>query len=204
MAKMHFKYASMNSGKSIDLMRTAFNYEENGYKVLVIKPEIDTKDKDNISSRVGLKRKVDFLILYSDNIFELLKGKLDDVSCILVDEAQFLSTKQVEDLFVITIACDVPVICYGLRTNFKMESFAGSKKLLEIADVLEEFITLCNCGKIARCVSRKVGDNFVNDGEEVIIDGTENITYIPLCGKCYLEKVKKINLDAIKQDLGVK
>ena len=204
MAKMHFKYASMNSGKSIDLMRTAFNYEENGYKVLVLKPAIDTKDKDNISSRVGLKRKTDFLILYSDNILELLKDKLDGVSCILVDESQFLSTKQVKDLFVITKSCDISVICYGLRTNFKMESFAGSKKLLEISDVLEELTTLCGCGKIARCVARKVGDSFVDDGEEVIIDGTENITYVPLCGKCYLEKVKKMDLDLIKHELGVK
>ena len=204
MAKMHFRYASMNSGKSIDLMRTAFNYEENSYKVLVIKPAIDTKDNDNISSRIGLKRKVDILLLYSDNIFEVLESRLNNISCILVDEAQFLSTKQVEDLYTVTKACDIPVICYGLRTNFKMESFAGSKKLLEIADVLEELITLCKCGKIARCVSRKVGDIYVDNGEEIIIDGTENITYVPLCGKCYLEKVKKIDLNKIKQELEVK
>lgn len=204
MAKMHFKYASMNSGKSIDLMRTAFNYEENGYKVLVMKPAIDTKGNNNISSRVGLKRKVDFLLLYSDNIFEVLKDKLNNISCILVDEAQFLSTKQVEDLFIITKACGIPVICYGLRTNFKMESFAGSKKLLEIADELEELSTLCSCGRIARCVGRKVGENYVKDGEEVIIDGTENITYVPLCGKCYLEKVNKMDLDSFRNELGVK
>lgn len=201
MAKMHFKYASMNSGKSIDLIRTAYNYEENGYKVLILKPAIDTKGEDSITSRVGLSKKADMLLLYSDSVLEKLKNKLDNISCILIDEAQFLSTKQVEDLFLISKACDIPVLCYGLRTNFKMESFAGSKRLLEVSDVLEEITTLCKCGEIARYVARKVGDKYVQDGEEVVIDGTENITYIPLCGKCYLEKVNKINLNEIKQML---
>ena len=201
MAKMHFKYASMNSGKSIDLIRTAHNYEENGYKVLILKPAVDTKGESSITSRIGLSKKVDELLLYSDNIMEKLNNKLKDVSCILIDEAQFLSTKQVEDLFLISKACDIPVICYGLRTNFKMESFAGSKRLLELSDVLEGIATLCSCGEIARYVGRKVGDKYVQDGEEIIIDGTENITYVPLCGKCYLEKVNKINLKEIKNKL---
>lgn len=201
MAKMHFRYASMNSGKSIDLIRTAHNYEENGYKVLLIKPVIDTKAKDNISSRIGLERKVDILLLYSDNIIEILKNKLKTTACILVDEAQFLSSNQVEDLYTVSKACDIPVICYGLRTNFKMESFAGSKKLLEISDVLEELTTLCGCGKIARFVGRKVGNSFVNDGEEIIIDGTCDIKYVPLCGKCFLEKVKKLDLKVINKEL---
>lgn len=201
MAKMHFKYASMNSGKSTDLIRTAYNYEENGYKVLIIKSIIDTKTKDTVSSRLGIEKKIDVLLLYSDNILEVLKGKLKGISCILVDEAQFLSIKQVEDLFLISKACNIPVICYGLRTNFKMESFAGSKRLLEIADVLEELTTLCGCGEIARYVGRKVGENFVLEGEEIVIDGTANICYVPLCGKCYLTKVKKQNLNEIENEL---
>lgn len=201
MAKMHFKHATMNSGKSIDLIRTAHNYEENGYKVLVIKPAVDNKGGDCISSRIGLERKVDYLVLYSDSILDILKDKLTDISCILVDEAQFLSINQVDELFLISKACDIPVICYGLRINFKMESFAGSKRLLEIADVLEELTTLCPCGKIARYVGRKVGDNFVTDGEEVVIDGTFNILYVPLCGSCYLEKVKKIYLKSVAKKL---
>lgn len=201
MAKMHFKYASMNSGKSIDLIRTAHNYEENGYKVIVIKSALDTKAEDAISSRIGLERKVDYILLYSESILEKLKGKLKDVACILVDEAQFLSTNQVGELFIISKACNIPVICYGLRNNFKMESFAGSKKLLETADVLEELTTLCECGRIARYVGRKVGNNFVTEGDEVIIDGTENIEYVPLCGTCYLKKVKKMNLEKIKDEL---
>lgn len=201
MAKMHFKYATMNSGKSIDLIRTAHNYEENGYKVLLIKPFIDTKGENKITSRIGIERKVDYLVLYSESIIEKLKNKLKDISCILVDEAQFLSTKQVDDLFVISKSCNIPVICYGLRTNFKMESFAGSKRLLEIADVLEELPTLCGCGEIARFAARKIGNVYVRDGEEIMIDGTEDIIYEPLCGKCYLEKVNKINFDNITNQL---
>lgn len=201
MAKMHFKYASMNSGKSTDLIRTAYNYEENGYKVLIIKSIIDTKTKDTVSSRLGVEKKIDVLLLYSDNLLEVLKGRLKGISCILVDEAQFLSIKQVEDLFLISKACNIPVICYGLRTNFKMESFAGSKRLLEIADVLEELTTLCGCGEIARYVGRKVGENFVLEGEEIVIDGTANICYVPLCGKCYLTKVKKQNLNETENKL---
>lgn len=203
MAKLHFKYASMNSGKSIDLIRTAHNYEENGYEVLIISPIVGKNSHSMISSRIGLDRKADLLLLYSDDIFKVLKGKLTNVKAILVDEAQFLSSKQVTDLFIVSKALDISVICYGLRTNFKMESFAGSKRLLELAEVLEELTTLCSCGQIARFVARKVGDQFVKEGEEVIIKGTENISYVPMCGKCYLTKVAKLDLENIKEILSI-
>ena len=201
MAKMHFKYASMNSGKSIDLIRTAYNYEENGYKTLIISPNVKMDSSCYVSSRIGLSKQADILLLYSDSVLEVLKGKLSNISVILVDEAQFLSSKQVSELFLISTAVDIPVICYGLRTNFKMESFAGSKRLLELAEVLEELTTLCECGKIARFVGRKVGNKFVKDGEEVIIKGTDNVSYVPLCGACYLSKVEKIDLSSVKTKL---
>lgn len=193
MAKLHFKYGTMNSGKSIDLIRTAHNYEECGYNVLVMKPIIDTKGADMLDSRVGLKRKVDILI-NDDSILKLLKSKItDNLACIFIDEAQFLNKKQIDELFFITKKLDIPVICYGLRTNFKMESFEGSRRLLEIADELEELKTLCKCMEIARFAGRKVNNEYTLDGLEVKIDGKdENIEYVPLCGKCYLEKVKKI------------
>ena len=193
MAKLHFKYATMNAGKSIDLMRTAYNYEENGFKVLVMKPKVDTKSGDRISSRVGLERKVDILIDMEDNIIHLLKGKLDDLYCIFVDEAQFLKEFQVNDLYKVSKLCDIPVICYGLRVNFLGNSFEGSRRLLEISDVLEELPTICSCGSIARMVGRWFDGKFVLDGDEVVIDGTRNVKYIPLCGKCCLEKVLGIN-----------
>lgn len=202
MAKLHFKYATMNSGKTIDLIRTAYNYEENNAKVLVLKPKIDTKGENKISSRIGLERKVDYLITYDSSILVILKGKLDDIKCILVDEAQFLSKEQIDELNLITKSMDIPVLCYGLRVNFKNELFNGSKRLMEVSDELEPLFTLCECTEIARFVGRKVNNEYKIDGEEIIIDGTDsNITYVPLCGKCYLEKVKKINLKQIKYNL---
>ena len=96
---------------------------------------------------------------------------------------------------------DIEVICYGLRTNFKMEAFEGSKRLLEIADELEELKTMCHCGKIARYVGRKVNNEYTLEGEEVIIDGTAEIEYIPLCGECYLKEVMRINKGKVKKML---
>lgn len=195
MAKLNFKYATMNSGKTLDLIRTAHNYEENNYKVLVIKPAIDTKAEDSILSRIGLERKVDYLVDKNESIIELIKDNLMDITCILVDESQFLTEEQVDELFLITKKFDISVICYGLRTNFKMKSFDGSRRLLEIAEELEELKTMCSCGNIARYVGRKVNDNFMTTGDEVVIDGVlNNVKYIPLCGECYLTKVQKINL----------
>lgn len=203
MAKLHFKYATMNSGKSIDLMRTVYNYEENGFKVIVMKPRIDTKGNDYIESRVGLRRKVDYLIENNNKITELLKGKLNDIKTIFVDEAQFLSKKQIDELFLISKVIDIPVICYGLRLNFKMESFEGSLRLLELADILEELQTLCKCGSIARFAGRKKNGEFVLKDEIVVIDGTGDCEYVPLCGSCYLKNVKKINFEKkYKQILG--
>lgn len=192
MAKLNFKYSTMNSGKTLDLIRTAYNYTENGYKVIVLKPSIDTKGNDYIVSRAGLKRKVDYLIQKDDNIIKSLKNEFIECSCILVDEAQFLTKKQVDELFLISKEFDIDVICYGLRLNFKMEAFEGSMRLLEIAEELDEIKTMCKCGNVARYVGRKVNGEYVTDGEEVIIDGTNNVTYVPMCGDCYLEKVKKL------------
>lgn len=192
MAKLHFKYATMNSGKSIDLIRTAYNYEENNQKIIVAKPQVDTKANEYISSRIGLERKVDFLIKENESIITLFKDKLKDVKCIFIDEVQFLSKDQIDELFIISKFKDIPVICYGLRVNFKMEAFEGSMRLLEISDILEELVTLCECGKVARYVGRKVDNEFTTEGKEVVIDGTNNVEYKALCGKCYLQKVKKI------------
>ncbi|MBR3898332.1 MAG: thymidine kinase [Bacilli bacterium] len=190
MVKLNFKYATMNAGKSIDLIRTAYNYEENGFKVLVMKPAIDTKADDYVISRIGISRKVDYLI--DGSVYEVLKGKLDGVNCILIDEAQFLSKEQVDELYMITKAFDIPVIAFGLKVNFKGELFEGSKRLIELGEELSEIPTMCACGEIARMVGRKVNGEYTLDGEEVVIDGSEEkIEYIPLCGKCYLEKVMK-------------
>ncbi len=203
MAKLHFNYATMNAGKSIDLIRTAYNYEENGFKVLVLKPMLDTKDGDYISSRAGLRRRVDYLI--DGSVIEILKGKLDDIFCILVDEAQFLTKEQVDELYLITKALDIPVITYGLKLNFKGEMFEGSKRLTELGEELVEIPTICSCGEIARMVGRKVNGEYTVNGEEVVIDGSsDTVEYVPLCGKCYLEKVLKQNLTGFSKQYGIK
>ena len=198
MAKLNFKYSTMNAGKSLDLIRTVYNYEENGYKVLVLKPMIDTKGNDKIVSRVGVERKTDFLIGSDDSVTKLLSDELDGVKTIFVDEAQFLKKSQVDELFIISKKYDIDVICYGLRNNFKMEAFEGSMRLLEIAEELEELKTMCKCGNIARYVGRKLNGVYEQDGDVVVIDGTANVEYVPLCGNCYLEDVMGLDLEKDK------
>ena len=202
MAKLLFKYATMNSGKTVDLLRTAYNYEENNGKVLILKPKIDTKGDDCLVSRLGQKRKVDYVVCYDDDLFILLKGKLKNIDVILVDESQFFSKKQIEDLSIISKVMNIDVICYGLRINFKGKMFEGSKKLFEVADAIDELVTLCKCRNVARFVGRKVNGVFDLDGPEIIIDGSNpDVEYVPLCKECYLKEVNKIDFDEIKNKL---
>ena len=190
MAKLYFRYGAMNCGKTMHLLQTDFNYRQNNLNTIVIKPSIDTKGGACIVTRVGLKRKVDVLLKPNDNVRQVLD--LTDVACILVDEAQFLQPHQVEDLWKIAKLVDIPVICYGLRTKFTSKFFVGSKPLMELADELEELVTICSCGSKAKFNARQVNGKFVTDGDEVAIDGENNVTYVPLCGKCYIEQVMGI------------
>jgi len=199
MAKLIFNYAAMNSGKSMDLIRTIYNYEENGLKVLVMKPEIDIKGGVNIETRAGLSRKVDVLIPQDGNIFVLLVGMLDDVKCIFVDEAQFLSAEQVKHLLIISNALDISIICYGLRTNYKGDLFEGSAALLALSSEVNEFRGLCSCGEIARFNARRVNGKYVTDGDELIIDGTSGVEYVPLCSDCYVGNVMRIDYEKVKK-----
>lgn len=199
MEKLTFYYSAMNGGKSSALMQAAYNYEENGKKVLLLKSERDTKGDDYLISRTGTKRKVDIKLnedekLISDKYYDLLIN----TDCILVDEAQFLTEKQIEELFIITKQLNIPVICYGLKSNFKSVLFPGAKRLIELADKIKELdtIPLCLCGEKARFNARKVNGEFTLEGNEIEIDGSnEKIEYRPLCGSCYLKKVlkRKIN-----------
>ena len=193
MAKLYFRYGAMNCGKSSSLMQVAHNYEQNDKKVLVIKSEIDTKGNDCLESRIGLKRKVDILLKKDGSIKEYY-NVLNDISCILVDEAQFLSEEQVDELYYITKYFDIPVICYGLKTDFQSKLFVGSKRLLELADELDELITICRCGKRAKFNARFINDKFTLEGDTNLIDGSiTNVKYVPLCGKCYLLEKENIN-----------
>lgn len=193
MSKLYFRFGAMNCGKSSALMQVAHNYEENNKKVIIIKSKIDTKGEDYLSSRIGLKRKVDLLIEQDDSFVKYYDEWSKKVDCILVDEAQFLSKEQIQELWMVTKVLEIPVICYGLKTDFQSNLFEGSKRLLELADELEELITICNCGKRAKFNARYVNGIFQTDGDEVLIDGSkDNVEYLPMCGKCYIkEKYKR-------------
>lgn len=147
MAKLYFRYGAMNSGKTMILLQVAYNYEERDQKVIVLKSTIDTKGEDYIVSRIGPSRKVDYFIKPTESIINLLKNNLKNISCILVDEAQFFTEAQIFDFFLITKQYDIPVICYGLRADFMTNSFPGSKRLYELSDEIEELVTICRCGK---------------------------------------------------------
>ncbi len=189
MSKLYFRYGAMNSGKTTLLLQVAHNYEERGMKVVILKPGIDTKGDDKIVTRIGLKRKVDHIVKNDEKLINYLCTLPLDVVCVLVDEAQFLTRDQVDDLFMFTKLKNIPVICYGLRSDFKTMAFPGSLRLFEVSDVMEELITICRCGKRAKFNGRIVNGEFTSNGEQVAIDGENHVEYESLCGKCYLEKV---------------
>lgn len=185
MSKLYFRYGAMNSGKSTHLLQTAYNYEELGRKVLIIKPSVDTKAGDSISSRLGATRKVDVLIPEKASVISSIDSfcsSLVSVSCVLVDEVQFLSAKQVDELLVIANR-GIPVICYGLRTDFLTEGFEGSTRLLQIAHSIEEQKTMCKCGKKAIFNVREFDGKVVTEGSQIEIDNGE-VNYVSMCSKC--------------------
>lgn len=193
MAKLYFRYGAMNSGKTALLLQAAHNYEEQGMKVLIAKPSADTKGDLNIVSRIGLERKIDFLITPEDNIYSMVKGIKEDIKCLFVDEAQFLQKIQVDELMQIVIKLNIPVICYGLRTDFQANGFTGSTRLLEIAHTIEEMKTICKCGRKAMYNGRMVNGKFTFDGEQIAIDGQDKVTYEALCPHCYYDKLITYN-----------
>lgn len=191
MAKLYFRYGAMNSGKSTALLQAAYNYEERGQHVLLAKPTVDTKGAEKISSRLGVERTVDFLIGPGDDLRALVAAHAHPaVACLLVDEAQFLSPTQVEDLLRIAVGERIPVLAYGIRSDFQTRAFPGSARLLELAHSLEELKTICRCGRKAIFNARLVGGRFVFDGDQVAIDelSTERVTYESMCAECYLRE----------------
>tara|TARA_B100000123_G_scaffold197467_1_gene147998 strand:+ start:252 stop:887 length:636 start_codon:yes stop_codon:yes gene_type:complete len=204
-AKLYFRYGAMNSGKSTALLQAAYNYEERGQTVLLAKPEIDTKEADRISSRLGVTRPVDFLVRPEDDIRAIfaqhrarvhaeaestLVPENRDVACLMIDEAQFLTREQVDDLLRIVVLDGVPVLAYGIRTDFQTHAFPGSRRLMELAHSLEELKTICRCGRKALFNARLVGGRFVFNGDQVAIDelSSERVTYESMCAECYLRE----------------
>ncbi len=187
MAKLYYRYGAMNSGKSTALLQAAYNYEERDQTVLLAKPAIDTKGAHQIDSRLGMTREVDFLIGPDDSVAELF-ARFERPAALLIDEAQFLSAPQVDELFRIAVLEGVPVLAYGIRSDFHTHAFPGSARLLAIAHTLEELKTICRCGRKAVFNARMVDGEFVFDGGQVAIDGEQSVTYESMCGACYLEK----------------
>lgn len=187
MAKLHFRYGAMNSGKSDTLIKTAYNYEERGLEIATIKPLVDTKGDNRIVARGGHERVADIL---SPDTMELRAavaglGKLS-LACVLVDESQFLTEAQIGQLHSIAKLDEISVMAFGLRTDFQTQLFPGSKRLLEVADTIEKLPTMCVCGSQAEFNTRKVDNIYVFSGDQVAIDGESEVAYDSLCGSCYM------------------
>jgi thymidine kinase len=190
-AKLYFRYGAMNSGKSTALLQAAFNYEERGLRILLAKPRLDTKGQSLIVSRLGVERPTDFTVAADEDVYARFVAERQlagsPIACLLIDEAQFLTEQQVDDLLRITVLENVPVLAYGIRTDFQTIAFPGSRRLLEVAHAIEELKTICRCGRKAVFNARTVGGRFVFDGDQVAIDGVD-ASYESLCGACYLEE----------------
>ncbi len=159
--------------------------------VLILKPAVDSKGENSITSRLGLERNADMLVKSGDSIEALLAGK-PNIHCVLVDEVQFLTPTQIEDLFWYAVRGTVPVLAYGLRTDFSTVGFPGASRLLELAHEIQELKTICRCGKKALLNGRKRKGAFIFTGDQVAIDGEGDIDYESLCGACYLRHKESI------------
>ena len=193
MAKLYFRYGAMGCGKTMQLLQVAFNYEECGHKVCVIKPATDTKNGDKLLTRIGPERKTNFCFTREENLYEKIAKEYKDVHCVLVDESQFLTKEQVNQLMMVTINLNIPVMAYGLRLNFRREDggFEGATRLLQIAHDIEEIKTICECGHKATYNSRFLNGKLVSDGPDVLIDGTSAVEYRALCPACYEKYLKE-------------
>ena len=188
MAQLYFRYGAMGCGKTMQLLQVAFNYEERGQTVCVIKPRTDTKNGSKLLTRIGPERKTEFTFSRRDNIFNKIKKSYSNVDCILVDEAQFLTPAQADQLMQIVVELNIPVICYGLRLNFRQENkgFEGSTRLLQIAHKIEEIKTICSCGRKATLNTRFLNNKLITEGPDILIDdGKSKIEYRALCNNCY-------------------
>ena len=191
MAKLYFKYGAMGSSKTAQALITKYNYEENDLKVWLIKPSADTRDGEQIlRSRIGLEAKVEVvppkMDLYA--VFEEMKKHECDV--IIVDECQFMTPEQIDQLRYIVNDYNVPVMCFGLRTDFQTKLFPGSRRLMEVADAIQEIKTICDCGAKATVNARIDGaGHIVTEGAQVFLGG--NDAYIAMCHKCYVRGIRE-------------
>lgn len=193
MAKMYFRYGAMGSSKSANILMVRYNYEERGQYAVLLKPQTDQRDGEHmIHSRMGLSAPAEYVSEFLDEIAKTWKPGNEEhfyhgkkVDAVLVDEAQFLTAEQVDILSDLVDFYDIPVLCYGLRTDFLNHLFEGSRRLMEIADILEEVPTVCWCGRRAQCNTRYADGKIVREGAQIMLGSNES--YVALCRKHYKE-----------------
>lgn len=191
MAKLYFRYGVMGSSKSAQALITKFNYEEQGMRVWLIKPAADTRyGKDIVRSRIGLEQPAD-VITEEMNLFEIFRDREKEFNDVIIaDEAQFLTPEHIEQLRDIVDNYNVPVFCFGLRTDFRTKMFPGSARLFELADSVSELKTVCTCGSKAMVNARIDGEgNVITEGAQIMLGGNES--YRPMCYKCWKKKQKR-------------
>jgi len=190
MAKLYFKYGAMGSSKTAQALITKYNYEENDLKVWLIKPSADTRDGVQIlRSRIGLEAEVDVIAPEVDVAELFARTKEGQCDVIIVDECQFMTESQIDQLRVIVNDYGVPVLCFGLRTDFQTRLFPGSRRLMEVADTIQEIKTMCDCGAKAT-VNARISDGYiVTEGAQVVLGG--NDSYIAMCHKCYIRGIRE-------------
>ena len=190
MAKLYFYYSSMNAGKSTSLLQSAYNYQERGMTPLLLTAEIDNRySVGKVTSRIGLEAGA-HLFNQDNNLFEMVseQNENETIDCVLIDESHFLSKEQVKQLGQVVDTLDIPVLCYGIRTDFRGELFPGSQYLLAWADNLNELKTVCHCGRKATMVVRLDSDGkVVSDGDQVVIGGNDQ--YQSMCRRHFAEHI---------------
>ena len=190
MAKLYFKYGAMGSSKTAQALITKYNYEENDLNVWLIKPSADTRDVAQIlRSRIGLEAEVEVIAPHVDVYARFLGSKARRCDVIIVDECQFLTEEQIDQLRTIVDEHNIPVMCFGLRTDFQTRLFPGSRRLMEVADTIQEIKTICDCGAKATVNARiDSTGHIVTEGAQVVLGG--NDSYIAMCHKCYVRGIR--------------
>ncbi len=190
MAKLYFRYGTVGSAKTLNLLAVAHNYNSQGKRAFIIKPELDARfGRDLVHSRAGVEKRADLLVGPST---QLRLESFEGVDCILVDEAQFLSAELIEQLRLVTYQQGIPVICYGLRTDFRRTLFDGSRRLMELADAIEEIKTTCNyCNRKAVFNLKLLDGEPTLDGPKIDLGCEEK--YLPACARCYERKLQPVS-----------
>ena len=191
MAKLYFKYGAMGSSKTAQALITKYNYEENDLKVWLMKPSTDVRDgAATLRSRIGLEAEVEVVSPETDISERFVGEKAGNCDVIIVDECQFLTEEQIDQLRSIVDEHNIPVMCFGLRTDFQTKLFPGSLRLMEVADTIQEIKTICDCGAKATVNARIDADgHIITHGAQVVLGG--NDSYIAMCHKCYVRGIRE-------------